>query len=255
MNNEPGIQIENDYGTFGMIPTRLLRSKLSTNARLLYAILWDYAARATQEAWPSRRTLAADLGRSVDRVDAAVKELVDFGALRVEPRYRQDGGQTSNLYRILNLNPSRTDTTPQPHTYGPPAAPVRHQEQEPVNKNQEPPLPPQGGTRVRDSRGSRIPKNFTVTDEMREWAATEVPLVDVDRNLPEFIDYWSGVPGSRGVKIDWVATWRNSMRKKQEFAVRDGVRPQRRMQTVADLAEKRRQMREEPRVEHAVPET
>jgi hypothetical protein len=96
-------------------------------------------------------------------------------------------------------------------------------------------------------RGSRVPKDFTLTPELRAWAALEVPLVDIDKKLLEWIDYWSGVPGDRGVKVDWIGTWRNGMRKQQEFAVKDGVKKPPRMQTVADLAEKRRQMREEPR--------
>lgn len=28
----------------------------------------------------------------------------------------------------------------------------------------------------------------------------------------EFVDYWIGVPGQRGVKLDWPATWRNRVR-------------------------------------------
>lgn len=71
------------------------------------------------------------------------------------------------------------------------------------------------------TRGSRVPDDFSITPEMREWASSEVPLVDLDRNLPEFIDYWKSVPGQKGVKRDWVSTWRNAMRRKQEFAVRD----------------------------------
>ena len=74
-------------------------------------------------------------------------------------------------------------------------------------------------------RGTRIPEDFSISEVMRKWAAKEVPLVDLDRYLEPFKDYWRGVPGSKGVKLDWVGTWRNDMRKKQEFAERDGVRP------------------------------
>jgi hypothetical protein len=30
-----------------------------------------------------------------------------------------------------------------------------------------------------------------------------------------FVDYWIAQPGQRGVKVDWEATWRNWMRRKQ----------------------------------------
>jgi len=72
-------------------------------------------------------------------------------------------------------------------------------------------------------RGSRVDPGFSITPGMREWAAKEVPAIDIDRKLGEFIDYWAAVPGERGVKLDWESTWRNGMRKQQEFALRDGV--------------------------------
>jgi hypothetical protein len=72
-------------------------------------------------------------------------------------------------------------------------------------------------------RGTRVPEDFSITDDMRSWAATETPHVDLDRKLGEWIDYWKSVAGQRGVKLDWVSTWRNGMRKQEEFALRDGA--------------------------------
>ena len=71
------------------------------------------------------------------------------------------------------------------------------------------------------NRGTRISESFKITDEMRAWGVEHVPLLDLDKQLPEFIDYWIGVPGAKGVKRDWVSTWRNGMRNKQKFAERD----------------------------------
>lgn len=71
-------------------------------------------------------------------------------------------------------------------------------------------------------RGTRIPEDFAITDEMREWAAEHLPGLDVDALLGEFVDYWRGVSGSKGVKLDWVATWRNGMRKRWEWVQERG---------------------------------
>jgi hypothetical protein len=79
---------------------------------------------------------------------------------------------------------------------------------------------------VARKRGSRIPSDFSIDASMREWAKKETPLVNVDAKLPEFIDYWTGVAGQRGVKVDWLSTWRNGMRRLQEFAERDKVKMQ-----------------------------
>jgi len=70
-------------------------------------------------------------------------------------------------------------------------------------------------------RGTRLTRFFAIDEEMRAWAAKETPLVNIDEKLGEFVDYWASVPGDRGVKLDWVATWRNGMRKQQAFAERD----------------------------------
>lgn len=88
------------------------------------------------------------------------------------------------------------------------------------------PTRPPSSTKKEEStakRGTRVSPTFVITAEMREWAKGAVPLVNIDAKLPEFIDYWKGVAGEKGVKLDWEATWHNGMRKQQEWAVRDGV--------------------------------
>lgn len=62
-------------------------------------------------------------------------------------------------------------------------------------------------------RASRIPDPFVVTAEMRAWAAAETPGLDVDSHTREFVDYWRAKSGRDATKADWVATWRNWMRK------------------------------------------
>ena len=74
-----------------------------------------------------------------------------------------------------------------------------------------------------DTRGTRIPVPFAISDEMRSWALAETPGVDLDKATAEFVDYWKGVSGQRGCKLDWPATWRNRMR---EVASRKAPRPQ-----------------------------
>lgn len=38
----------------------------------------------------------------------------------------------------------------------------------------------------------------------------------IAREMARFRDYWASAPGSKGVKLDWDATWRNWMRKATE---------------------------------------
>ena len=57
-------------------------------------------------------------------------------------------------------------------------------------------------------RGSRIPDGWQPEDAT--FAARHG--VDEATALPEFRDYWRGVAGKAGVKLDWEATWRNQVR-------------------------------------------
>ncbi len=62
-------------------------------------------------------------------------------------------------------------------------------------------------------RGSRIPDGFVVTEAMRAWAGTECPAANVDFETAKFRDHWLAASGANALKRDWVAAWRNWMRK------------------------------------------
>ena len=71
---------------------------------------------------------------------------------------------------------------------------------------------------TRNTKGTRIPEDFEVTDDMRQWAQTNgFGNWDLKAVTEEFFDYWVGVPGAKGVKTDWVATWRNWLRRNNTF--------------------------------------
>jgi hypothetical protein len=87
-----------------------------------------------------------------------------------------------------------------------PEVPLSYAESESVRKEQH-------RKRGADTRGCRIPIPFAISEEMRSWARAETPGIDVDRATAEFVDYWCGVSGQKGCKLDWVATWRNRLRE------------------------------------------
>jgi len=59
----------------------------------------------------------------------------------------------------------------------------------------------------------KCPKDFEVTDDMKTWVKTECPLVDFAEQTKVFRDY-----EFTAAKSDWVGTWRNWMRKANQFA-------------------------------------
>lgn len=92
-----------DTGGWSLVPNWVMRAPgLGPHAKLLYPLLWSHGAGPAGDASPSRKTLASELGVSVDTVDRAVRELVGFGALVVERR-RDAAGQGTNVYRLLHV--------------------------------------------------------------------------------------------------------------------------------------------------------
>lgn len=64
-------------------------------------------------------------------------------------------------------------------------------------------------------KGSRLPDGWTPSMELQEWSKRKRPDLNVSEVVEEFRDYWRGVPGSRGRKLDWDATFRNRIRDKR----------------------------------------
>jgi len=78
---------------------------------------------------------------------------------------------------------------------------------------------PQNGAR-------EIPKDFKITDDMDSWFASQgFKFISIETATAEFVDYWVST-GKR--KKDWVATWRNGMRKAEQWKAEkepeDGLR-------------------------------
>jgi hypothetical protein len=93
---------------FAILPQWVLFANISPQAIRLYAVLRTYADNKTNESYPSRASLANDMKVASTRtVDAAIKELVEIGALKVQNRASANGNQTSNLYTLISTPPSK----------------------------------------------------------------------------------------------------------------------------------------------------
>ena len=198
------------------------------------------------QAWPYVNTVAETIGKSRDTAARALRGLVRKGVL---VRVVQGGGARDqedttrpNLYvwnakeaverwragagdadpgadqvdLPVHTPPTWVPVVPPPartpDDAGRPPAPAPRPE--PPAPASQAPSPKQ----ARPTRGTRLPADFTVTPQMRDWAARTTPDVNIGAETERFTDYWVAAPGQRGVKTDWTATWRNWMRKAQEQA-------------------------------------
>ncbi|MBS1674100.1 MAG: helix-turn-helix domain-containing protein [Actinobacteria bacterium] len=193
--------------------------------------------------YPGQKALAAMTGASEVTVRRAIARMEEQGLLTREERRNEAGYKSSDRYFLQvgvsleshrSIRPVGDDLTGQPGQISPvtqddlTGQSDRYIEEYPPETHQRPTSGPR-------KRGTRIPDPFLLTAEMKAWAAAEVPGLDVVAHTREFVDHWRGESGAKATKLDWVAAWRNWMRKahrwnapKQQRAtpddrVRDGL--------------------------------
>jgi hypothetical protein len=64
--------------------------------------------------------------------------------------------------------------------------------------------------------------DFVLDEEWISFCKQERPDLNPQKVFAEFLDYWIAQPGQKGVKLAWMPTWRNWVRRqsapKQSFA-------------------------------------
>lgn len=63
------------------------------------------------------------------------------------------------------------------------------------------------------ARGVRLPDDWRPSPEDVAFCKTERPDLRPSEVATNFYDYWIAIPGTKGRKADWSATWRNWVRK------------------------------------------
>ena len=72
-------------------------------------------------------------------------------------------------------------------------------------------------TPKRNFRGTRLPEGWSPdTDDWNE-ADRALGAIGARNELAKFRDHWKQQPGSKGVKLDWNAAWRNWIRRAAEY--------------------------------------
>ena len=85
--------------------TSLYSSELPHRARAVYMYLHDRADK-DDKCYPAIGTIAKELKRSRSTVKRAIADLEKSGRLRKEQRWRENGGKSSNLYYLAQMDSS-----------------------------------------------------------------------------------------------------------------------------------------------------
>ena len=75
-------------------------TELPSRAKAVYMYLRD-RSDAEGKCWPGIKTIASDMKLSRSTVKRALDDLYGAGLLTREPRWRENGSHSSNLYRLV----------------------------------------------------------------------------------------------------------------------------------------------------------
>lgn len=202
---------------YGRIDNRVITEHGADLGPYALAVYCALAVHADSDggSFPGRKTIAKETGMSDRSVDKALVLLAERGLVIVENRYHDDGGKTSNRYVLAHVvhphaNDVRMGSEPDAHTH---ANEVRIEQDSQV-------------TRLTEQRDVNVATRTHATRMTADWYPSVEDYAfgaecgfndrDVDVMLAEFRDYWLGVPGQRGTKVDWSATFRNQIRRERD---------------------------------------
>ena len=67
----------------------------------------------------------------------------------------------------------------------------------------------------KQSRGTRLSADWFPTEDQIQFCKTQRTDLSPQTTAERFRDFWISQPGSKGVKLDWDATWRNWVRNER----------------------------------------
>jgi len=189
------LMLQHAYATEKPLPTgralhRLLRAESKADRDAIDSVarqFWAESASGLVNARADEEIRKADHQRTVNR---------EVGKLGGRPR-KTESVTESPPEPEPNDNPSQTPDT-------------RHQT---PDKNKE-----------QRARGTRLQLS-ALPEDWRAFCAAERTDLQPEVVFHRFGDYWRAQPGQRGVRVDWLATWRNWVRNERAPVARGAVAP------------------------------
>jgi len=184
---------------------------VSSSEKLILLILSNYADEHNR-SFPSHRRLANESGLSDRTVLTVLKALEVKKLISRKERNRPDGSRSSDIITLhiggemvspggeMNGRGVGKSTTGGGEMVSP-LTTFEPLQEEPLKKEREVQAP----SPKRSSNGFRLPDDWEPTPWTEE---SPIDLMSWKRELGIFRDYWKALPGARGRKLDWDATWR-----------------------------------------------
>ena len=159
--------------------------------------------------------LAAMCGATLENVEGWLKELETAGV------FKRDENGVIHSKRMIRDEEIRNSRASGGKLGGNPAllkvGKVNHKVQ---NKDKPNPTPSSSSSSTSSksraqSRGTRLPADWVPAEDQISFCKLERPDLNPKAVVDRFKDFWVAQPGSKGVKLDWDATWRNWVRSEK----------------------------------------
>ena len=193
---------------------RLVRAASSVERKAVQTVLSEFF-ELTPDGWAHKRC-NAEIARYRDKQEKAKRSATARWNARPSQSDRNanaDANADANAHADASPDAMRTHSEGNAHQ----TPDTRHQT--PDSRHQT----PDKGKEQR-ARGTRLLLS-ALPDEWREFCTAERVDLQADAVFARFADYWRSQPGQRGVRVDWLATWRNWVRNERAPTARAGGSP------------------------------
>ena len=173
---------------------RRLRVDAETYDRVVAPLLAEFFTRDQGRIWQKRQrqeygyvTTVVERRREAGRKGGKAKAL------------KRSDIDPSTARRLLEANDKQTDGKPLAPTPTPTPTPTLEKEA------------PSGASK---KRAARLSPDWRLPKDWGDWASEQgLDEVGIRREADRFRDYWIAKAGKDGAKLDWMAVWRNWIRK------------------------------------------
>jgi hypothetical protein len=183
-------------------------------------------------AYPAVQTLSHKCRMSERNTRYTLRALVDSGELLIK---RGAGQRGANLYRVTverNLplfDQQSTGAKIAPAKIAPATGGIEGVQ--PASEGAAIAIAPEPSVNISKpsgARATRLSPDWQLPKALGDWALKDQPTWTADhvrRVAENFRDHWIAVPGQRGTKLDWPATWRKWVRSEGAMkATKNGAR-------------------------------
>lgn len=153
------------------------------------------------------RYIAGLLSVSVRKWNSLRQQLIDYGKIQVSGEFLTNYRAIIELESLAKVQDKQRENRSRPNKNKDLQTPRSHHTDTDTDKKED--------TNVSSKkRGQRLPEDWRLPKAWGEWAVAQgLDDFSARREGERFADYWHGVSGARGAKMDWQATWRNWVRK------------------------------------------